>query len=481
MTRNNVSASRLLIIAFLSLALCASIRNILLHGNVVQLHQIDATSDEGATILEFDNMESSSSSSQQHLGKDQTIGAPPPSKPHTRLKSDQHLYTGLSEEYDNATKNDIEQLAATAFDPSPSLLKKSRPGRQHLACEIEGPIDKQTYQVLQKIRRGIISNQDKLKAMNTNTNMSMSMNMNNSTRPRPRPRILCLVYTHEGAHSTNVQALVDTWATQCDGFIAASNATNASIGAMNLKHQGPEAYANMWQKIKSMWKHTHDHHLHEYDYFHICGDDTYVIVDNLRLYLMGDQVDKLLNGFIDNVSKQQYHENSKRWETERPRPLILGYPKAYRARKVFAAGGSGYTLNRAAVKMLVNHTSHGPPDNTTDSREDFFVSRILSSFGVHTSDTRDVDGAFRYVPNNPVSEWKGIHQLYSNFRIELHKGIRVFSNETVAMHLNYRNAAGMGYEEEYNITEIIYRYHDFLIGRCDEQLLSWQATEETEY
>ena len=136
--------------------------------------------------------------------------------------------------------NQIELTSngSLAVDPSPSLLKKSVPDRNDLSlsCGVEGPIDKRSYEVIQKIRRGIISNQKTLKAIAVN---------------EARPRILCLVYTHGGAHST-LQVLVDTWATQCDGFIAASNATDPSIGAFDLKHDGPEAYGNMWQKVRSL-------------------------------------------------------------------------------------------------------------------------------------------------------------------------------------------------------------------------------------
>jgi len=36
-----------------------------------------------------------------------------------------------------------------------------------------------------------------------------------------KPRIFCVVYTYEGAHATNLQAIVDTWASQCDGLFLA--------------------------------------------------------------------------------------------------------------------------------------------------------------------------------------------------------------------------------------------------------------------
>ena len=65
--------------------------------------------------------------------------------------------------------------------------------------------------------------------------------------------------------------------------------TDLSVGAINLLHKGPEAYANMWRKVRSMWAYAYDHYLEDYDYFHISGDDSFVVVDNMKAFLNGDQ------------------------------------------------------------------------------------------------------------------------------------------------------------------------------------------------
>jgi hypothetical protein len=83
-----------------------------------------------------------------------------------------------------------------------------------------------------------------------------------------RARILCLVYTHSG-NLDSLQAIIDTWAKYCDGFLAASNQTIPSLGSIDLPHMGPETYGNMWQKIRSMWAYAHDHYIDEFDYFHM--------------------------------------------------------------------------------------------------------------------------------------------------------------------------------------------------------------------
>jgi hypothetical protein len=79
----------------------------------------------------------------------------------------------------------------------------------------------------------------------------------NARGERRSSRILCLVYSvhlppngkndHIANHA-NLKAIAQTWGQKCDGFIGASNVTDHSIGAVNLLHEGPEEYGNMWQK-----------------------------------------------------------------------------------------------------------------------------------------------------------------------------------------------------------------------------------------
>jgi hypothetical protein len=83
-------------------------------------------------------------------------------------------------------------------------------------------------------------------------------------------RILCMIYTYEQNHHL-VQAITSTWGKECDGFFAASNSTDPSIGAIDLKKAGPEMYSNIWQKVRAMWACAGNYAEH-FDYFFICGD-----------------------------------------------------------------------------------------------------------------------------------------------------------------------------------------------------------------
>ena len=117
-----------------------------------------------------------------------------------------------------------ELMLTTIADPSPKHLQKSFTSLERAkVCNVEGVIDELSFAVIAKIRRGIIKIQRREQQQR-------------SKSKRTKPRILCMVYTYNGTHASNLQAIVDTWAAQCDGFFAASNVTDVGLGAVNIKN-----------------------------------------------------------------------------------------------------------------------------------------------------------------------------------------------------------------------------------------------------
>jgi glycoprotein-N-acetylgalactosamine 3-beta-galactosyltransferase len=99
-------------------------------------------------------------------------------------------------------------------------------------------------------------------------------------------KLFCAVYTHPGGDNRTGAGL-ETWARRCDGFLAASTVTDAARGLVNLPHYGnyPGQYNGIWQKVRSMMTYIYENYGSEYDYFHFNGDDTFVIVENLKAFL----------------------------------------------------------------------------------------------------------------------------------------------------------------------------------------------------
>jgi len=239
-----------------------------------------------------------------------------------------------------------------------------------------------------------------------------------------RLKIFCAVYTHPVNEDIRL-AIGETWGGHCDGYIAATLKTDEKMGTVHIPHMGEENYNGIWQKVRSMWSYIHDNFLESYDFFNICGDDTFVIVENLRAFLESKRVEHDAGG------------------PGYPKPLYIGMPiMSGNNQTYFNGGGSGYTLNRAALKMLVQEGFPVCRPFVNASAEDRFVGDCFRSFGVRGYDARDDAGEQRYLnepnfvyyfhPNNTdaMSRWwagntRGMPPKY---------GLEAASHESVSFH-----------------------------------------------
>jgi hypothetical protein len=179
-------------------------------------------------------------------------------------------------------------------------------------------------------------------------------------------RLLCAIYTHNVSRDlARTSAL--SWGYKCDGFLAFSTDTIPSLGMVDLVHAGEESYGNMWQKTRSIWAYIYQHYRHEYDYFHLGGDDMYVIVENMK---------RFLSTFKD--------------QTARGEPVYLGQ---WIRQKVgyYIAGGPGYTVNRVALERFVEDALPVCNVDTKASYEDRLFSSCMSQLGIRGGDTRDAE------------------------------------------------------------------------------------------
>ena len=175
--------------------------------------------------------------------------------------------------------------------------------------------------------------------------------------------------------------------------MVASNKTDTELGTVNIVHEGPEIYQNIWQKVRSMWNYVYDNYYEKYDFFHIGGDDLYVLVENLRQYLESEEIQTAGNGGIYLPSGTEHEQT----------PLFLGRRFAYLGDRnnIFNSGGSGYTMNKAALKLLVVDGMPNMFAHLKDFSEDTRVAQIFKHFGVFPYETKDEAGGERYMPFMP--------------------------------------------------------------------------------
>jgi len=209
---------------------------------------------------------------------------------------------------------------------------------------------------------------------------------------KPRPKIMCVIFTIEKYHD-KLSAISHTWGPKCDGIIYASDKTDGEIGTVNIPHEGKEEYKNIWQKNRSIWAYVYDNYYEKYDYFHSGGDDVFILVENLRLYLESEEIQTASNG------GQYLPDGDEEYQV----PLFLGRRFAENGdmTRIFNSGGSGYTLNKAALKTLVVDAMPSCMPHLHTFSEDVQVARCLRKMGVPAYDTKDEAGAERYMPFQP--------------------------------------------------------------------------------
>eukprot|EP00565_Helicotheca_tamesis_P001938 CAMPEP_0185725734 /NCGR_PEP_ID=MMETSP1171-20130828/1915_1 /TAXON_ID=374046 /ORGANISM="Helicotheca tamensis, Strain CCMP826" /LENGTH=432 /DNA_ID=CAMNT_0028393927 /DNA_START=134 /DNA_END=1432 /DNA_ORIENTATION=+ len=214
------------------------------------------------------------------------------------------------------------------------------------------------YKALKKIRKHIEENPD--------------------SSPRD-VKLMCSIYTYSGGIK-QTDAILETWGKRCDGIFFASTETNLTTGHTHFPtpSEFDGKYKGIWQKVRSMFAYLYDNFLDSYEYFHFCGDDTFLIIENLK-------------EFLGSAKVQSYEE-------EAGNLLVAGFWMHWgEIEGHYLGGGSGYTLSRRALKALVegplqySHTDH------EDGAEDFFTSLLFREFlNVTAMDTRDSHGAHRY-------------------------------------------------------------------------------------
>ena len=214
--------------------------------------------------------------------------------------------------------------------------------------------------------------------------------------------------------------------------MVASNLTDPSIGAVNIVHAGEETYNNIWQKVRSMWSYIYDNYYEKYDWFHIGGDDLFLITENLRYYLESEEIQTAQNGGVylpDGTETTQV-------------PLFLGRRFAYLGDKndIFNSGGSGYTINKAALKALVVEGFPKYFPHAVTFSEDTMIARVFRNFGVYPYETKDEAGGERYmpflpghhygyrIPKDPNEDW------YAKYSIDIKEGPEHCSPRSIAFH-----------------------------------------------
>jgi glycoprotein-N-acetylgalactosamine 3-beta-galactosyltransferase len=128
----------------------------------------------------------------------------------------------------------------------------------------------------------------------------------------------------------------------------------------------------MWGKVRAIWRYVYENYLDDYDFFQIGGDDYYVIAENLRYVVSTGSWKGPWNQFS---------------------PLYLGgsiVALPYKFKR-YCGGGSGYTLNKAAVTLLIEVLSKKQEcwPHWEAPEEDVIMANCFRQVNISCADTND--------------------------------------------------------------------------------------------
>ncbi|XP_074538242.1 glycoprotein-N-acetylgalactosamine 3-beta-galactosyltransferase 1-A [Halichoeres trimaculatus] len=172
-------------------------------------------------------------------------------------------------------------------------------------------------------------------------------------------RVLCWVMTGPHNLESRAQHVKATWSRHCNVVVFMSSVEDPDFPTVGLgtKEGRDQLY---WKTIKA-FHYVHEHHLNEADWFLKADDDTYVVVDNLRLIL-------------SNHTPEE--------------PIYFGKRFKPYTKQGYMSGGAGYVLSKEALKRFVEGFRTKVCTHTTPV-EDLALGQCLEKMNVLAGDSRD--------------------------------------------------------------------------------------------
>ncbi|XP_041636024.1 glycoprotein-N-acetylgalactosamine 3-beta-galactosyltransferase 1-B-like [Cheilinus undulatus] len=204
-------------------------------------------------------------------------------------------------------------------------------------------------------------------------------------------RVLCWVMTGPNNLETKARHVKSTWSRHCNIVIFMSSEDNPDFPTVGLgTNEGRDQL--YWKTIKA-FHYVYEHHFNEADWFLKADDDTYVIVDNLRLLLANHTVEE---------------------------PIYFGRKFKPYVKQGYMSGGAGYVLSKEALRRFVEGFKNKTCTHAS-SIEDLELGRCMEKVGVLAGNSRDsvqrerfhpFDPAGHLVRKHPKSHWYWAYCYY---------------------------------------------------------------------
>jgi glycoprotein-N-acetylgalactosamine 3-beta-galactosyltransferase len=193
-------------------------------------------------------------------------------------------------------------------------------------------------------------------------------------------KVFCWIMTSRRNHENRARIVDETWPRRCDKYEFFTDDGNTTFPSAGIFHNLTEGHLHLWPKTKTALRHIYHKYLNEFDWFLKADDDTYIVVENLKL---------MLGRFDARV------------------PHYLGFRMKPYIDDGFNSGGAGYVLSRAALAAFVEKASNNQTICKGGWAEDLELAYCLKNIGILPGDTRDATGHNTFFPYHPNLIIKG--------------------------------------------------------------------------
>jgi glycoprotein-N-acetylgalactosamine 3-beta-galactosyltransferase len=245
----------------------------------------------------------------------------------------------------------------------------------------------------------------------------------------PTPKILCFIMTTFENHDTRLGGVHSTWGRRCDKLVIISNQTDArfpdTVVTLDRGGQGrhgsqSSSYRNLWLKLNETMHYLYENYGQEYHWFLKADDDTYIIMENLKAFLMLEhqqqqqqQQQPLIYGrkyswvtFGDLKLRKNFFLQPPHNRNSAPNPNAEFGRRFYTkfinksAPVVYPHGGAGYVMNMAYVKAFMQAMS-SPDTFVGMPPEDLAHGAVMAYHNIGIQNSADDLNRERFHPEPP--------------------------------------------------------------------------------
>ncbi|CAL1532600.1 unnamed protein product [Lymnaea stagnalis] len=200
-------------------------------------------------------------------------------------------------------------------------------------------------------------------------------------------RVACWILTSPSNLNKKAIHVKNTWSKRCNVVVFISSERNDSFPTVGVN--ASEGREHLTAKTMQAFKYLYDRHLNDADWFLKADDDTYVIMENLRYFLSGEDTEKPV------------------YFGQRFRPFL---------KQGYASGGAGYVISKEALRRYGQKGSQNVSMCKKDSGyEDVEFGRCLQNLGVILKPSLDAQNRTRYHCFTPQSY---LRANFANFILE---------------------------------------------------------------